>query len=141
MDDGIDRLAEQLRRAAAARDAEPADAAIDDAIPMLTEIVDVDRYDAEELPQSLSQVDWPQLALRVQEHVLERLLGRSDLLLDPQLDATLRALLARATETLAVELQATLRQMIRDLVARAVTDELTRLHAEMTRRDAGPDGA
>ena len=141
MDDGIDRLAEQLRRAAAARDGEPANAAIDDAIPMLTEIVDVDRYDAEELPQSLSQVDWPQLALRVQENVLERLLGRSDLLLDPQLDATLRALLARATETLAVELQATLRQMIRDLVARAVTDELTRLHAEMTRRDAGPDGA
>ena len=139
MDDGIDRLAEQLRRAAAARDAEPADAAIDDAIPMLTEIVDVDRYDAEELPQSLSQVDWPHLALRVQENVLERLLGRADLLLDPQLEATLRALLARATETLALELHATLRQMIRDLVARAVTEELTRLHAEMTRRDAGQD--
>ena len=47
-------------------------------IPMLTEVVQVPRYDSEDLPQSFAEVDWGDLAQRVRENVLERLLRRSD---------------------------------------------------------------
>jgi len=106
----------------------------DEAIPMLTEIVQVPRYNAEDLPETLTQVDWAELGERVRENVTERLLRRSDALLDNQLRGTLQVVLDRAAETLASELQASLAQMIRDIVARAVTEELTRLHAEIARR-------
>ena len=69
---------------------------------------------------------------------LERLLGRSEALIDDEMQAGLEAVLARATESLAAELRLTLGQLVRDLVARAVTDELTRVHDEIagTRRGA-----
>jgi len=127
-DDELQRLVAQLRHAA---DAETRADAGDDAIPMLTEVVDLPRYDAAELPQALADVDWAHLALRVQENVLERLLGRSEALIDDEMQAGLEAVLSRATETLAAELRMTLGQFVRDLVARAVTDELTRVHDEI----------
>lgn len=111
----------------------------DEAIPLLTEVIEVPRYDASELPKTLADVDWSQLALRVQENVLERLLSRSDALLDSHLQASLRAVIGRATESLESELRTTLAQMVRDLVARAVTDELTRVHDEVVRARGGGD--
>ncbi len=105
----------------------------DDAIPMLTEVVAVPAYDSGELPPALESVDWPRLALRVQENVLERLLGRSAELMDAQLRASLQAVIGRAAESLAADLRSTLEQLIRDLVARAVSDELARLHDELVR--------
>jgi hypothetical protein len=105
-----------------------------EAFPMLTEVVQLPRYQSEELPGSLSDVDWTALALRVRENVMERLLRRSDLMLDAQLNSTLRSVLERATEALSVELHDALSRMIRELVSRAVSDELTRLHTEMARR-------
>ncbi len=125
-DDELQRLVAQLRAAADTT----ADAG-DDAIPVLDEIVELPRYDAAELPHALTDVDWGQLALRVQENVLERLLGRSEALIDDEMQAGLDAVLARATESLAAELRLTLGQLVRDLVARAVTDELTRVHDEI----------
>ncbi|RIK89750.1 MAG: hypothetical protein DCC72_12305, partial [Burkholderiales bacterium] len=93
--------------------------------------VELPRYDAAELPHALTDVDWAHLALRVQENVLERLLGRSETLIDDEMQAGLEAVLSRATESLASELRLTLAQLVRDLVARAVTDELTRVHDEI----------
>jgi hypothetical protein len=107
----------------------------DEPIPMLTEVVQVPRYDSEDLPQSLGEVDWGDLAQRVRENVLERLLRRSDALLDAQLQDTLVPVLERAAETVAHELHDALNRMIRDIVARAVTEELTRLHAEIAKRN------
>lgn len=127
-DDELQRLVAQLRHAS---DAETKADPGDDAIPMLTEVVELPRYDAAELPQALADVDWAHLALRVQENVLERLLGRSQALIDDEMQAGLEAVISRATESLAAELRMTLAQLVRDLVARAVTDELTRVHDEI----------
>ena len=128
----MEQLAGQLRAAAGGGHESG-----DDAIPMLTEVVEVPRYDRAELPATLASVDWSQLALRVQENVLERLLNRSDALLEEQLRASLHAVIGRATESLAAELGTTLQQLIRDLVARAVTEELTRVHDEMVHARGG----
>ncbi len=107
----------------------------DEPIPMLTEVVQVPRYDQEELPKTLADVDWGDLAQRVRENVLERLLRRSDALLDAQLQQSLAPVLERAAETIALEMHDALNRMIRDIVARSVTEELTRLHAEIARRN------
>jgi uncharacterized membrane-anchored protein YjiN (DUF445 family) len=106
----------------------------DEAIPMLTEIVQVPRYVAEDLPKSLDDVDWAELAERVRENVTERLTRRSQVLLDAQMRESLQAVVDRAAESLASELRASLSQMMRDIVARAVTEEITRVHAEIARR-------
>jgi uncharacterized membrane-anchored protein YjiN (DUF445 family) len=113
----------------------PAKAASDEAIPMLTEIVQVPRYTSEELPETLSEVDWAELAERVRQNVTERLTRRSQALLDSQLRGTLEVVLDRAAESLAAELHESLTQMVRDIVGRAVTEELTRVHAEIERRN------
>jgi uncharacterized membrane-anchored protein YjiN (DUF445 family) len=115
---------------------EPASPAVgrDEAIPMLTEVVQVPRYLAEELPASLGDVDWAELAERVRENVTERLTRRSQALLDAQLRESLQTVVDRAAESLASELRASLSQMVRDIVARAVTEEITRVHAEIARR-------
>jgi uncharacterized membrane-anchored protein YjiN (DUF445 family) len=106
----------------------------DEAIPMLTEIVQVPRYAVEDLPATLEEVDWSELAERVRVNVTERLTRRSQALLDAQLRDSLEAVVDRAAESLAAELRASLSQMVRDIVGRAVTEELTRVHAEISRR-------
>jgi uncharacterized membrane-anchored protein YjiN (DUF445 family) len=102
--------------------------------PTLTEVVQVPRYAVGDLPDSLGDIDWADLAQRIRENVLERLMRRSEQMLEPQLRTTLDAITARACESLAAELNATLSQMIRDVVARSVNEELTRLHTEIQRR-------
>lgn len=131
-DDDLERLAGRSRAAAA----EPAEAG-EEVIPLLTEVVEVPRYDRSELPRTLVEIDWAQLAMRVRENVLHGLLGRSDALLDAQLRASLQAVIGRATESLAADLATTLGQLIRDLVARAVTEEITRVHDEVIRSGGG----
>jgi uncharacterized membrane-anchored protein YjiN (DUF445 family) len=102
--------------------------------PTLTEVVQVPRYTSAELPDNLADIDWADLAQRVRENVFERLTRRSEQMLEPQLSNTLEAITARACESLASELNASLSQMIRDVVARSVNEELTRLHTEIQRR-------
>jgi uncharacterized membrane-anchored protein YjiN (DUF445 family) len=108
--------------------------ASDEAIPMLTEIVEVPRYTDEELPETLAEVDWAALGERVRENVTERLMRRSQALLDTQLRATLEVVLGRVAESLTSDLHESLTQMVRDVVAQAVTEEMTRVHAEIARR-------
>lgn len=117
----------------------------DDAIPMLTEVVELPGEAAPELPESLAEVDWAALEQRVQDNVIDRLMHRSVDLLDGQLHATLNAVIGRAIDHLSAELHEALAQLTRDLVARAVAEELDRVHAEVARRErsrpGGPGGA
>ena len=110
----------------------------DDAIPTLTDIVQVPGYGEPDLPPTLSDVDWAALAQRIQDNVLGRLMRRSELLFGAQLRATLKSVLDRTAEQMSAELQVTLSQLTRDLVARAVAEEITRVHDEIARRDAPP---
>lgn len=109
-----------------------------DAIPMLTEVVQLPRYSGKDLPQSIGEIDWPELTLRVRENVLERLLRRSEVLLDSQLHRSLDTILERASRSIAAELQDQLAVLIREVVARAVTEELTRVQAEIMHQRGGP---
>ncbi len=106
----------------------------DEAIPMLTEIVQVPRYVPEELPRTLEEVDWSGLAERVRENVTERLSRRSEALLDAALRDSLQTVVDRAAESLATDLRESVMRAVRDLVARAVNEEITRVHAEIARR-------
>lgn len=103
-------------------------------IPMLTEIVQVPRYAREDLPASLEAVDWAELAERVRENVTERLSRRAQALLDQQLRESVERIVDRATESLATELRDAVSRMVGDIVGRAVNEELTRVHAEISRR-------
>jgi hypothetical protein len=107
-----------------------------DSIPMLTEVVTTQRYAPEHIPSSVSQVDWAGLAERIRDNVGERLVRRTRNLLDTRLQDKVQALVDRATESLVTELRGSLDQLVRDLVDRAVTEELSRLHTEITRRQA-----
>lgn len=112
----------------------------DDAIPTLTEVVHLPRYSDPELPATLAEVDWASLAQSVQENALGRLMRRSEPLFGAQLRATLKSVLDRTAEQMSAELQVTLSQLTRDLVARAVAEELTRVHAQISGRDAAAAG-
>jgi len=113
----------------------------DEAIPTLTEIVNLPRYSEPELPATLADVDWAALAQHIQDNVLGRLMRRSELLFGAQLRATLKSVLDRTAEQMSAELQVTLSQLTRDLVARAVAEEITRVHDEIARREAAGDAA
>jgi hypothetical protein len=109
----------------------------DEAIPTLSEIVHLPRYSPPELPPTLSDVDWAALTQRIQDNVLGRLMRRSELLFGAQLRATLKSVLDRTAEQMSAELQVTLSQLTRDLVARAVAEEITKVHDEIARRESG----
>ncbi len=132
----LEQLIAQLR---AAEEDDDASAHADASIPLLTEIIDLPRYDAGELPPALTDIDWSQLALRVQENVLERLLGDSQTLIDEPMHDALHALIERASASLAAELHLALAPLLRERVARAVTDELTRVHDEISRAHPSAD--
>jgi hypothetical protein len=119
---------------ATASAAAPGGAEPDEAIPMLTEIVQAPRYVSEELPRTLEEVDWSGLTERVRENVTERLARRSEALLDAALRDSLQTVVDRAAESLAADLRDSVMQAVRDLVARAVNEEITRVHAEIARR-------
>ncbi|MDO4636949.1 MAG: hypothetical protein Q4B13_05310 [Lautropia sp.] len=113
----------------------PSAAVDEDAIPMLTDVVNVQRYHPDQLPNRFEDVDWSDLAGQVRENVLERLLRRGDILLDSQMNHALAPVISRAVETMTRDVHDTLNRLIRDIVARAVNEEITRLHAEMARRN------
>ena len=102
---------------------------------MLTDVVNVQRYHPDQLPRSFADVDWSELAGQVRENVLERLLRRGDILLDGQMNHALAPVISRAVETMTRDVHDTLNRLIRDIVARAVNEEITRLHAEMARQN------
>ncbi len=117
----------------------PATAArTEEQFPTLTEVMSVPRYPSSEIPDSIDEVDWPELAARVRENVLERMMRRSEVLLEGSLDQILQNITNRAAQQLAVELQDALGQVMRDVVARAVNEELTRLQTDIQKKKSKP---
>jgi hypothetical protein len=112
----------------------------DDAIPMLTEVIEVNRPAVQDRPPPIAEADWTALARQVQDEVLDQLLRRSDALFEDALRPTLDAIVGRATAQLQADLQTALAQLTREVVARALAEELARLHAEAGQRGAA-DGA
>lgn len=110
----------------------------DDPIPMLTEVVVPSRR-PDPPPGRLGDEYWNRVAIDVQRRVLEGLLHRTDSLLDALLREEIGALVDRAAERLVAEVRDTLRSKVQDAVARAIAEELTRIHrsADQTRGD-GP---
>lgn len=109
---------------------------LDDQVPMLTDVLRLPRYRDDELPAQLDDVNWSELAERIRSNVMERLMRRSTLLLDEQLSDRLNVVIERATENLAVELRSALSSMVKDLVHKAVDEELNRVHTEITKRSS-----
>jgi hypothetical protein len=104
----------------------------EDSIPMLTEVVEVPRYSRTELPDAIDDVQWAALSERVERNVMERMLRRTEQMIDAKLNQDLTQVIARATQTLSADLATTISESIRDLVSNAVADELTRLQSEIT---------
>ena len=107
----------------------PTDAAADD-IPTLTEVVQVMPDDTAAPGRDQAGLDRQQT-----EEVLERLLRRSDMLLEAPLQHALMPVMERLAGIVARELHDSLERIVREVVARAVTEELTRLRSEITDRD------
>lgn len=108
----------------------------DESIPLLTEVVQLLPQAPAGLPESLADVDWATLAQQVQDNVIERLMQHTESLLDTQVRDLLGPLLERATRQLSADLEVALSEFTRELVARAVSEELTRVHAEIAHRGA-----
>jgi uncharacterized membrane-anchored protein YjiN (DUF445 family) len=107
----------------------------EEAIPMLTEIVEVSRSAVDEPSDPPIEDDWDELAARVREHVTERLAERSRPLIEAALRDSLRQVAERAARVLADELRDALERTVRDAVARAVDEELARLRDGIAGRD------
>ena len=111
----------------------------DDTIPVLTDVVRLPREpEPEPTMTGFSDDDWAALAARVETSVTERMLLHAGPMLDASLDSMLTHLLQRAGAQLAQDLQDVFSHLVRDLVARAVTEELTMLHARSMQSDAPP---
>ena len=111
----------------------------DETIPVLTDVVRLPREPATEpaLP-AFSDEDWAALAARVETSVTERMLLHAGPMLDASLDNMLTHLLQRAGAQLAQDLHDVFSHLVRDLLARAVTEELTMLHARSLQADVPP---
>lgn len=108
----------------------------DEQVPMLTDVLQVPRYQPGDLPAALDDVNWTALTERVRDNVMERLMRKSTQLLDERVADTLQVVIERATANLNLELRDALTTMIKDIVARAVDEELSRVHNEISRRQA-----
>ncbi len=106
----------------------------DDPIPLLTEVIAIPDAAPAEQPAPLPGTDRAVLARQVHDDMLERLLGRTDALFEESLRTTLDAIVARAAAQLQAELQPALTQLARELIARALAEELAALQAQPARR-------
>ncbi|MBP6816144.1 MAG: hypothetical protein KA778_01455 [Burkholderiaceae bacterium] len=111
----------------------------DETIPVLTDVIRLPRDpEPEPVAQAFSDDDWAALAARVETSVTERMLLHAGPMLDASLDSMLTNLLQRAGAQLAQDLHDVFSHLVRDLVARAVTEELTLLHARSLQPDSPP---
>ncbi len=123
--------------AAPAGDAAPPPPPGDTLIPMLTDVLTIPRAAGTELPESLDDASWAELSLHMRQNVVERLMRGAGTMLDTPLRETLDAVLDRHLRSLQSDLHESLSLLVRDLVSRAVADELARVHAEIQRRQRG----
>ncbi len=107
---------------------------IDQQVPMLTDVLQVPRYQGSELPQHFDDVDWPMLAERIRDNVMERLMRKSSEMLEERIADILQIVIERNTENLRLELRDSMSLMIKEIVTKAVADELNRVHTEISSR-------
>ncbi|MEI6546786.1 MAG: hypothetical protein WCN85_07185 [Burkholderiales bacterium] len=107
-----------------------------EAIPMLTEIVEVPVYSAENLPATLREIDWEEVAGRVRRQVSEHLAERIGAVLDLELHKALQTALAPAVDSISRTLHETLRERMQTAIDEAVALEIARLRVK--NQDARP---
>ncbi len=107
---------------------------IDQQVPMLTDVLQVPRYQSNELPQKLDDVNWSALSDRVRDNVMERLMRKSTQMLEERMADTLQLVIDRNTANLNLELHDVLSAMIKEIVTKAVAEELNRVHTEISSR-------
>jgi hypothetical protein len=107
---------------------------IDQQVPMLTDVLQVPRYQSDELPQKLDDVNWSALSDRVRDNVMERLMRKSTQMLEERMADTLQLVIDRNTANLNLELHDVLSAMIKEIVTKAVAEELNRVHTEISSR-------
>jgi len=98
-----------------------------EAIPMLTEIVEVPAYSAENLPATLRDINWDDVATRVRSQVSEHLAERIGAILDLELHKALQAALEPAIDTVSRTLHESLRQRMQAAIDEAVSLEIARV--------------
>jgi hypothetical protein len=113
----------------------------DESIPTLTEILQAPVLADTPVPASLSDADLDALAQRLRDNLTAGIGRQADAIFGAQLRATLRVMLERSAEQMANDLYTALSQQTRDLVARAVADEIARLRKELTQRQDRPDSS
>lgn len=129
--------AEKRRRVSPPRrqsDRNPMVDPLDATIPTLTQVVELSDYAGETLPRSLDEVDWSALAVMVRERVLDGLLNRPGSFLDAPIGERVARVMERGTRSLAAEIRSELEEAMRDALAHAVTEELTKLQEEIVSR-------
>ena len=108
---------------------------LDDAIPMLTEIVALPSTapatPEPETADGWADVDWTTLEQRIHERVTSRLVHHTQELLEPRLQQVLGSAVERAAAVLAAELQAHIAQLALEIVGEAIADEVARLRDEL----------
>ncbi len=126
------------------RGSDPQDAlSRDETIPVLTDVIhlpveNVAVAEPEPEPEPpISGENWSALAARVETGITERMLTNAGPMLDASIDSMLGNLLERAGAQLAQDLHDVFSHLVRDLVARAVAEELALLQA----RDAALQSA
>ncbi len=113
---------------------EPVARALDETIPLLTEVLELPPELDDGLPRTLDEVDWSRLALQVREQVLDDLLRQPERFLDEPLRERVQRVVERGTRALAIEIRASVEESVREAIALAVAEELTRVQAEILYR-------
>lgn len=98
----------------------------DDAIPMLTEIVEVPRPPDDTVVADTGPLDWEALADRVHDAVTVRLLQRVDAVISIDVRDALHATLMEVVNNACARLRLVISQEVSDAVSQAVADELQR---------------
>jgi hypothetical protein len=110
-------------------------------LPTLTDVIEMPRTapaiesDHFELPQprqepTLSQKDWDRLAAEVQQKVLRQLQDRIDFVIEQRVRDGLADVLQTAVEGMAAQIRAGLHQTFDEVICRAITLELVKLHKQ-----------
>ncbi len=72
--------------------------------------------------------EWSRLERQISERVLQQLMGRIDFILEQRVRDSLADVLQTAVESLAGEIRQGLRHTLEDVITRAVSQEISRLH-------------
>jgi precorrin-4 methylase len=98
-------------------------------MPAVTEKAAVVSLDAGAVPVR-NEEQWNRLEREVTERVLYQVLERIDFVLEQRVRDNLADVLQTAVERLATDIKSGLEQSLKEIVTRAVTQEITRLQSE-----------